>query len=195
METTTPATKTRTAKHAAAPINMPDYGIAKFEMPKFNLPKMEMPEAYREMAEQGVEYATDAFATAKVATNEAADLLEKTYKTAARHATNYNQNLIEIARANTRSTFDYVDELLRAKSLSEFVELSMAQMRKQFDIASAQNKELYKLAQEIATEAADTIRTSAAKAIKRGMISHQSQARQGVGFSRTCNPQSYLSGH
>ena len=41
-------------------------------------------------------------------------------------------------------------------------------MRKQFDIASAQNEELYKLAQEIATEAAETIRTSAAKAIKRG---------------------------
>ena len=95
-------------------------------------------------------------------------MLEETYKTAAKHATDYNQKLIEIARANTRSTFDYVDELLHAKSLSEFVELSAAQMRKQFDIASAQNEELYKLAQEIATEAAETIRTSAAKAIKRG---------------------------
>jgi len=179
-ETTTPATKAKTAKHAAAPFNMPDYGIAKFQMPKFDLPKMEMPEAYREMAEKGVEYAKDAFATAKVASDEAADLLEKTYKTAAKHATDYNQKFIEIARANTRSTFDYVDELLHATSLSEFVELSTAQMRKQFDIGSAQNEELYKLAQEIATDAADTIRTSAAKAIKRGMISHQSQERQGV---------------
>jgi len=165
METTTPATKAKTAKHAAAPFNMPDYGIAKFEMPKFDLPKME---AYRETAEKGVEYAKDAFANAKVASDEAADLLEKTYKTAAKHATDYNQKLIEIARANTRSTFDYVDELLHVKSLSEFVELSTAQMRKQFDITSAQNEELYKLAQEIATEAAQTFGTSAAKAIERG---------------------------
>jgi len=164
METTTPATKAKAAKRAAAPFNIPDYGIAKFEMPKFDLPKME---AYREMAEKGVEYAKDAFANAKVASDEAADLLEKTYKTAAKHAIDYNQKLIEIARANTRSTFDYIDELLHAKSLSEFVELSTAQVRKQYDITSAQNEELYKLAQEIATDAAETIRTSAAKAIKR----------------------------
>ena len=84
METTALATKAKTAKHAAAPFNMPDYGIAKFEMPKFDLPKMEMPEAYRGMAEKGVEYAKDAFAKAKVASDEAADLLEETYKTAAR---------------------------------------------------------------------------------------------------------------
>ena len=161
MGTTTPATKAKTAKHAAVPFNMPDYGIAKFELPSFELPKMEMPEAYRK-------YAKDAFATAKVASDEAADLLEKTYKTAAKHAIAYNQKLIEIARANTRSTFDYVDELLHAKSLSEFVELSTAQIPKQFDITSAQNEELYKLAQEIATEAAQTFGTSAAKAIKRG---------------------------
>ncbi len=161
MGTTILATEAKTSKHAAVPFNMPDYGIAKFGLPSFELPKMEMPEAYRE-------YAKDAFATAKVASDGAADLLEKTYKAAAKHATDYNQKLIEIARANTRSTFDYVDELLHAKSLSEFVELSTAQMRKQFDITSAQNEELYKLAQEIATEAAQTFGTSAAKAIKRG---------------------------
>jgi hypothetical protein len=46
---------------------------------------------------------------------------------------------------------------LGVKSPSEFIELSTAQMRKQFDMFSAQNKELCALAQEVATEAAEPI--------------------------------------
>jgi hypothetical protein len=55
-------------------------------------------------------------------------------------------------------------KLSGAKSLSEFVELSTAQARKQFDIVSAQNKELWTLAQKVATEAAKPIETGMSKA-------------------------------
>ena len=48
-------------------------------------------------------------------------------------------------------------------SPSEFIALSTAQMRKQFEIVSGQNKELGALAQEIATEAAGTIKTGISK--------------------------------
>ena len=75
-ETTTAATKAKTTKHAAASFDMPDYGIPKLEIPKFDLPNMEMPEAFREMAEKSVEHTRDAYAKAKVASEEAADLLE-----------------------------------------------------------------------------------------------------------------------
>ena len=146
---------------------MPDYGIPKFEIPKFDLPNMEMPEAFREMAEKGVEQARDAYAKAKIASEEAADLLENTYETAAKRATDYNLKLFEIARTNTRAAFDYAHELLGVKSPSEFIELSTAQMRKQFEIVSAQNKELCALAQEMATEAAGTIKTSVSKALNK----------------------------
>jgi hypothetical protein len=40
-------------------------------------------------------------------------------------------------------------------------------MRKQFEIVSEQNKELSALAQEIATEAAGTIKTSVSKAVNK----------------------------
>ena len=53
------------------------------------------------------------------------------------------------------------------KSPSEFIELSTAQMRKQFDIVSAQNKELCALAQEVATEAAAPIKTGVSKAFNK----------------------------
>jgi phasin len=159
--------KAKTTKHAASPFGLPDYGIPKFEMPKFDLPHMEMPEAFREMAEKGVEQTRDAYAKAKVVSEEAVDLLQNTYEAAANRATDYNRKLIEITRANTRAAFDYVHELLSVKSPSEFIQVSTAQMRKQFEIVSNQNKELCALAQEIATEAAGTIKTSVSKAVNK----------------------------
>ena len=167
MTETTTATKAKTTKHAATSFGIPDYGIPKFEMPKFDLPNMEMPEAFRGMAEQGVAHAKDACAKAKVASDQTADLLQNTYATVAKGATEYNLKLIEIGRTNTRLAFDYAHELLGVRSLSELVELSSAQMRKQFDIVSAQNKELCALAQEVATEAAQPIKTGVSKALNK----------------------------
>jgi phasin len=161
-ETTTMASKAKTTKHAASSFDVPDYGI-----PKFDLPNAEMPEAFREIAEKGVEHTREAYAKAKVASEEAADFLENAYEVAAKRATDYNRKLIEIARTNTRAAFDYADELLGVKSPSEFIELSTAQMRKQFDIVSAQNKELCALAQEVATEAAAPIKTGASEAFNK----------------------------
>src|SRR5580700_10928266 len=122
----TETTKAKTTKHAASPFGVPNYGIPKFEIPKFDLPNIEMPEALREMTDQGVAHARDTYAKAKVASEEAADLLENTYTTVAKGATDYNLKLIEIARTNTRATFDYAHELLGVKSPSEFIELSTA---------------------------------------------------------------------
>jgi phasin len=156
-ETTTGATKAKTAKH------MTD----SFGLPKYEMPKMEVPAEFLEMTDKGIAHARDTYAKAKVASEEAADLLENTYATVAKGATDYNLKLIEIARTNTRAAFDYAHELLGVKSPSEFIELSTAHMRKQFDIASAQNKELCALVQEVATEAAEPIKTGVSKSFNR----------------------------
>src|SRR6201993_3239319 len=166
-KTTAAATKAKTAKHVASSFGLPDYGIPNFEMPKFDLSNMEMPEAFRGMTEKGVAHAKDTYAKVKVASEEAGDLLQATYATVAKGTTDYNLKLIEITRANTRAAFDYAHELLGVKSPSEIIELSTAQMREQFDIASAQNKELCALAQEIASEAAEPIKTSVSKAFNK----------------------------
>ena len=141
-ETATAATKAKTAKPAASSFGMPDYRMPKFEIAKFDLPNMEIPEVFRDMDEKGVAQAKDTCEKAKIAREEAADLLENTYETAAKHPTDYNRKLIEIARTNTRAAFHYAYELLGVKSPTEFIELSTAQMRKRFDFISAQNKEL-----------------------------------------------------
>src|SRR5580704_9429705 len=166
-ETTTATTKAKTTKHAAPSFKMPDYGIPKFAVPKFDLPNMELPEAFREMTEKGVEQTRDTCAKAKVASEEAADLLENTYEAAVKRATDYNRKLFAIARTNTRAAFDSIQELLGAKSPSQLIELSTAQMRRQFELVSTQNKELCALAQEMATEAAGTIKTGVSKAFNK----------------------------
>jgi phasin len=166
-ETTTAAAKAKTTERTASSFTLPDYGMPKFEMPKFDLPNMEMPAAFRDMAEKGVEQTRDTYAKAKVASEKAADLLENTYEAAAKRTTDYNRKLIEMTRTNTRAAFDCIHELLGAKSPSEFIELSTAQMRKQFEIVSGQNKEFCALAQEMATEAAGTIKTGVSKAFNK----------------------------
>ena len=148
MTETTTATKAKTTKHAASWFDVPD-GIPTFEMPN-----MEMPEAFREMAEKGVEHVRDTYAKAKVTSEEAADLLENTYTTAAKGATDYNLKLVEIARTNTRAAFDYAQELLGVKSPAEFIELSTAHARKQFEAMAAQTQELTEFAQKVTTEIA-----------------------------------------
>jgi phasin len=164
-QTTSAANKAKTAP--ASSFAIPDYGMPTFEMPKFGLPNTEMPAAFREMAEKGVEQTRDAYAKAKVASEEAIDLLENTCETAAKRATDSNHKLIEIVRTNTCAAFDNVHELLGAKSPSEFFELSTAQIRKQFEIASGQNNELSALTQEMATEAAGAIKTGSSKAFNK----------------------------
>jgi phasin len=171
-ETTTAATKAKTTKHATSPFGLPDYGMPKFDLPKFDLPKfdlpnMELPEAFREMTEKGVAQVRDSYAKAKVASEEAGELLESTYATVAKGATEYNRKLIEFARINTRAAFDYTQGLLGAKSPAEFIELATAHARKQFDIVAEQNKELCALAQETATAAAKPIKTSVSKVINK----------------------------
>src|SRR5690349_12025561 len=131
-ETATATSKAKTAKHAAPSSERLDYGIPKFAMPQFDLQKMELPEAFREMAEKGVEQTRDAYAKARVASEEAVNLLENTYEAAFKRGADYNNKLIEITRTNMRAAFDYVQQLLDAESPSELMELSTAQMRQQF---------------------------------------------------------------
>jgi phasin len=153
---TSGATNAKTAKPVTDAIGL-----------RIGLPKMEVPAELGEMTEKGVAHAKDAYSKAKVASEEANDLLQTTYATVAKGATAYNLKAFEIARTNTRAAFDYAHQLLGVKSPSEFIELSTAHMRKQFDIASAQNKELCAVAQEMATDAAEQIKTGMSKAFSK----------------------------
>jgi len=160
-DTTSASPKAKTTKPLSSPFEMP-----KFEMPKFDMPKVEMPAAFREMAERGVAQAKDTYEKMKAAAEEATDVLETTYSTATKGASDYGLKVIELARANTNAAFDFAGEVMAAKTLSEVVELTNAHARKQFEAITQQSKDLGALVQKVATETAEPIKSGMNKAFK-----------------------------
>jgi phasin len=156
--TTTTTVKAKT-KPAPTPFGDTKFEMPRFEIPKFEIPNFEVPAAFREFAEKGVSQAKDNWEKMKAATEEATDRLEESYSTASKGAAEYGLKMIEISRANTNAVFDFASELLTAKSVSDVVELSTAYTRKQFDAAVTQGRELTTLAQKVATEASEPLKT------------------------------------
>jgi len=154
---------------AAAPViplfEMPKFGG--FEMPKFDMPSMEVPAAFREFAEKGVAQAKDAYEKMKASAEQSTEMLETCYSTASKGSTEYGLKVIEIARTNTNAYFDFVGSLFGVKSPSELVELTTAHSRSQFETMSGQGKELAALAQKVATDTAEPIKSGVEKAMKK----------------------------
>jgi len=136
-----------------------------FDVPLFELPKMAMPGVFGGIAEQSAVRARENCEKMKAASGEMADVLRETYSTNAKGATDYGIKVIEISGVNANSAFDYLTNLVGTKSLSEFIQLSVAQSRKNFEVASAQNKELWDLLQKAATETAEPIKQSVTRVL------------------------------
>jgi phasin len=151
---------------ASAPV-IPMMEMPKFEIPKFEMPKMEVHPAFREFAEKGVAQSKDAYEKMKAAAEESTELLETFYSTANKGAAEYGKKMLDVARANATAAFDFTESLFGVKSISEFVELSTAHARSQYETLTAQGKELSSLAQKVATETAEPIKASVSNAMKK----------------------------
>src|SRR5439155_14923141 len=108
--TETTRTKSKPVTTQAPAFEFPKFEMPKFEMPNFEMPKMEIPAAFREFAEKSVSQAKETYEKMKGAAEEATDLLEGTYATASKGATDYGLKLIDAARANTNAAFDFASE-------------------------------------------------------------------------------------
>lgn len=135
------------------------------ELPKFET-GIELAETFRGFAEKGVQQAKENYTRLRTAAEEATDLFEDTYATATKGATEFNLKALEAVRTNVNAAFDYARELVATKSMAEAVELSASHVRKQFDAVTAQAKELSALAQKVATETAEPIKTGVSKSLR-----------------------------
>ena len=154
---------------APVPVSRSKYkssGTPKLEVPSFDLPKMEIPAAFRELAERSVSQAKESYEKMKSATEQATDVLEDTYATATKGVSEYGLKLIEVARENANSAFDFATQLMSVKSFSEAVELSTAHSRKQYEAVTAQAKELAAMAQKVAAETTEPVREGLGKVFK-----------------------------
>jgi phasin len=156
---------------AAAPViplfEMPKFAMPGFEMPKFDMPTMEVPPAFRELAEKGAAQTKEAYEKMKAAAEASTEMLETSYATASKGTSDYGLKVIEIARTNTNTYFDFIESLFGVKSPSELVELTTAHSRTQFETLSAQSKELAGIAQKVATDTAEPIKSGVSKAMKK----------------------------
>ena len=167
IETTAAKSRSKAAPAAAYEAPAAAFQMPKFEMPNFEIPRMEIPAAFREIAEKSVTQAKETYERMKSAAEEATDVLEDTYATATKGASDYGLKVIEAARENTNAAFDYATQLMTVKSLSEVVELSTSHARKQFEALTAQSKELVAIAQKVAAETAEPVKESFGKAFKK----------------------------
>jgi phasin len=139
------------------------------QFPPSVFPGVEAPAAFRDMAEKSLNQVKDNYEKMKSAAEEATGLLEQTYASATKGATDYSLKLIENARTNVNAMFDYLSDLCGMKSASEVVELTTAHARKQFETFATQTRELATLAQKIAAETAEPIKEGVTRATKKAV--------------------------
>jgi phasin len=168
-----PALPSRTKSKSASVVSgTPKVEMPMLEMPKMmpmlEMPKMEIPAAFREIAEKSVSQAKEACEKMKAAAEEATEMLEDSYANASKGVSDYGLKLIEAARENTNTAFDFASRLVAVKSLSEMVELSTSHTRKQYESVAAQTKELAAIAQRVATETTEPVRQGLGKVFKLG---------------------------
>ena len=93
--------------------------------------------------------------------------IARTLTTATRSAADFNFQLLEMARSNANSAFDFAHRLMGMQSPSELLEVSATQARRQFESFNAQTRQLATLAQEGWADAAGPLTTGAASAFAR----------------------------
>lgn len=127
-----------------------------------------VPDMLRGFAEQGAVRTRENCEKMKLASAEVAGALRDAVSTQARGAADYSAKVIEISGENANAAFDFLAGLASTKSLSEALSLSAAQGRKNIERASAQNRQLWELAQKVATETAEPIRKGFARGLTTG---------------------------
>jgi len=127
---------------------------------------MEIPAALRDIAEKGVTQAKEAYEKIRSVAEEATDALEDTYGATTKGLSELSLKLIETARENTNSAFDFATQLIAVKSVSEAVELSTTHTRKRYETVTAQTKELGAMAQKVAVDAVEPVKERLSKVFK-----------------------------
>jgi phasin len=145
----------------------PNAKVQANEKQGFDMPLFAMPGIFHGITEQSVVRARENCEKMKAASGEIADILRETYSTNAKGAAVYGAKVIEISGVNTNSAFDFFTTFMETKSLSEIMKLSATQSRKNFEVVSTQNRELWDLVRKVASETAEPIKKSFTRALQK----------------------------
>ena len=128
---------------------------------QFDMP-IEFPANMRDLARHAV--AQTRAEQTEIAANELVSTLVSTQSTAARGIANYRAWLMKVAHRSMASAFDFTQNLATAKSLPDVIECTRTHGRVQLEALALQTNELTELGCNVATEMAESIKTSIATA-------------------------------
>jgi phasin len=127
-------------------------------------PVTDAPQAFRAMTETGTVQAKEAFEKMSAAAAKATDLIRNSYSTAVEGAQAYNNKVLEFSQTNSKAAFEFAQKLPEVKSPSEFMGLTTAHARKQFELLTEQTKELAELAQKVTLATTEPLKAGITKA-------------------------------
>ncbi len=117
-------------------------------------PMTAVPSSVQALAETMIAQNRVAYERARESMDEAVSMLEVTIERAGEGAIALNRKVIDITQSNLNLGFDLAKELAGADTLSRFMELQVAFMRKQFETMTTQAQEVRELSAEVATSTA-----------------------------------------
>jgi len=138
--------------------------VENVEFPSFDASKAA--DQVRAFAEKGIEQSKETYAKMKTGAEETQKVLESTFETAKTVGSDLSLKTIAALRTNSEAGFAHLEALVGAKSLSEVVELQTAFVRKSFESAVEQAKELQVVASKAAEDVAKPVKDAFEKAVK-----------------------------
>ena len=134
------------------------------EFPTFDASKAT--DQIRTFAEKGLTQSKEAYAKMKSSAEEAQKAIETTYESAKTAGNEVSLKAIAALRANTELTLSHLESLLGVKSVSEFVELQTAFVRKGVEMSVEQAKDMQATTSKAAETVAKPIKGIFEKAVK-----------------------------
>ena len=116
-------------------------------------------EQFRKVVEQGVAQTRAGYEKLKIAAEEATGTIESSYQAATKGVTALNTKAIDLFKAQSEANLEHVKAMMSAKSFGEAIALQTSHARKQFETLTAQAKDFAELAQKVAAEASEPIKS------------------------------------
>jgi len=134
------------------------------EFPSFDASKAT--EQLRDFTDKGIEQTKEVYSKLKSGAEDAQKTFESTYETARATGADLSLKAISAMRANADATFSHLEALVGVKSVSEFIELQTAWMRKSVETAVEQAKDIQATSTKAIEDVAKPMKSAFEKTMK-----------------------------
>ncbi|MFH1794224.1 MAG: phasin [Pseudomonadota bacterium] len=134
------------------------------EFPSFDASKAT--EQLRDFTDKGIEQTKEVYSKLKSGAEDAQKTFESTYETARATGADLSLKTISAMRANADAAFSHLEALVGVKSVSEFIELQTAWMRKSVETAVEQAKDIQATSTKAIEDVAKPMKSAFEKTMK-----------------------------